>query len=200
MKSFTDDVMAVADVYAVSVLQVARQKGDQNELAAEFRDLIAYLNQHPDFNTFVTAATIDDDARRETLEKLFRGRMHDVLLNLLQILNRRRRLDLVHAVYRAVELRLEEEHHQQEVVVETAAPLSEDLRVRLKDVLSRRMGKEALLIEQVRPELIGGVILHVKDKRLDGSLATRIRTVRQRLAHRTTVEIHKGNGQYVVET
>jgi ATP synthase F1 delta subunit len=199
MTSFTDEVMAIADVYAASLLQLAKEKGEQDEVAAEFRDLIDYLKEHPDFDTFMTSATIDDDPRRDTLEKIFRGRMNDLLLNLLQVLNNRRRLDLVHAVYRAVELRIEEEHHQQEVMVETAAPLPDDLRARLKEALTQRMGKEALLIETVRPELIGGVVLHVKDKRLDASLVTKLRLVRQRLTHRTTVEIHKSEGQYMIE-
>ena len=58
-------------------------------------------------------------------------------------------------------------------------PLPEDLGRRIKEVLGRRLGKEPLLIERVRPGLIGGVVVHVGDQRLDASLLTRIQDIRQ---------------------
>ncbi|GMV96917.1 MAG: ATP synthase F1 subunit delta [Phycisphaerae bacterium] len=196
---FDAEVFTLAEVYADALLAAADEKGQAEAVAAELADLLAYMDREPDFAAFLTADTVDDDARRPVLEKLFRGRMNDLLLNALQVLNNRRRMGILRAVARAVELRMEQRHHQQEVTVETAVPLADELRGRIARVVSERIGKEAILIEQVRPELIGGLVLHIGDTRVDASVATRLRMLEKRLLDRATVEVHRG-GKYVVET
>jgi F-type H+-transporting ATPase subunit delta len=199
MASFTDDIMAVADVYANGFLRLAHAKGEQDQALDEFADLISYMDAHPDFDRFLTSSTVDKEGRRATLDKLFRGKLSDRLLNLLMVLNDRGRLEILKAVFKAVQVRIEAERAQQRVLVETAMPLTDDLRARVKDVMSRRMGKEALVDEQVNPALIGGIVIHIGDERIDASLAQRIRTVRQKLSTRGSREIHQGNGKYLKE-
>ncbi|HOA75463.1 MAG TPA: ATP synthase F1 subunit delta [Phycisphaerae bacterium] len=189
-----DELMALADVYADALLQAADEKGEAERVAAEFADLIRYLDRDRDFERFLTASSVDDDPRRDSLEKLFRGRMSDLLLNLLQVLNNRGRLDLVRVVYRAVQLRMERRHHQQEVVVETAMALTDDLRQAIVKHVGEYIGKEPLLIERVVPELIGGVVIRINDIQIDGSVSSRIRTLRQKFSRRAVVEIPSGRG------
>jgi F-type H+-transporting ATPase subunit delta len=189
-----DELMALADVYAEALLQAADEKGEAEQAAAEFADLIRYLDRDTEFEKFLTATSVDDDPRRESLEKLFRGRMSDLLLNMMQVLNNRGRLDLVRVVYRAVQLRMERRHHQQEVVVETAMPLTDDLREMITKNVGEYIGKEPLLIERVMPELIGGVVIRINDIQIDASVSSRVRMLRQNFSERALVEIHDGRG------
>lgn len=193
-----DEWMAVADVYAHSLLAAAAERDQDEEVAEQFADLVAYMDRDPSFATFLTSATVDDDVRRVSLEKLFRGKLNDLLLNTLLVLNNRGRGQLVRAVQRAVQLRMEAKHHQQEVVVETAMPLTDDLREAIKKNVSERIGKEALIFEQLRPDLIGGMVIHIGDVQIDGSVLARIQAMRKRLRNRATAEIHKG-GQLAAE-
>ncbi len=190
MPVLRDEKLALADVYAESLIAVADEQGRTDTIAAEFADLIRYMDKNPEFATFLTADSIDDDARRESLEKMFRGKMDDLLLNLLQVLNRRRRLWLVRSIGRAGQLRMQERRDQQEVIVETAVPLTDDLRQSVKDQMSRQIGREALLIERVNPELIGGIVIRVGDMQIDASVASRIAALRRKLSDRATLEIH----------
>jgi F-type H+-transporting ATPase subunit delta len=193
-----EELTALADVYAESLLMTADEHGRTDQVAAEFADLVAYMDREPDFERFLTAEAVDANARRASLETLFRGRMSDLLLNLLQVMNNRNRMELVRAVQRQVEVRLEERHHQQEIVVETALPLTDEMRSAIRERVGRRIGKEALLIERLRPDLIGGVIIHIGDVQIDGSVLSRIRAVRRRMLERATEEIHN-NGRYLIE-
>lgn len=192
MPKKNDELMALADVYAEALLHAAADSGQEEAVAAEFADLIAYMDQDRDFEQFLVADSVDDDPRRLSLEKLFRGRMGDLLLNTLQVLNNRNRLDLVREVYRGVQLRMERKHDQQEVIVETAMPLTDALREQIKARVGEYIGKETLLIEQVVPELLGGVIIHIEDIQIDASVASRLRTLRQRFSERAIQEIYSG--------
>jgi F-type H+-transporting ATPase subunit delta len=194
MPDKTDELMALADVYAHALLQAADEKGTTDEVAAELADLIRYMDSDPEFARFLTADSVDDEARRVSLDKLFRGRMRDLLLNLTQVLNNRNRLHMIRLVYRCVELRMEERHHQQEVLIQTAMPLTEDLRGLLKTRIGEYVGKEALIADQVVPELIGGLVIHINDVQIDASVASRIQDMRQQLSDRAVHEIHGRKG------
>ncbi len=199
MPKKNDELMALADVYAEALLAAAAQQNAEEEVADEFADLIRYMDEDAEFNGFMTNDTVDDEPRRESLEKLFRGRMSDLLLNLLQVLNNRNRMSLVRLVYRAVQLRMEARHHQQEVLVETAMPLNDELRSAMKDSLAAYMGKEPLLEERVVPDLIGGVVIHIRDRQIDGSVRSRVESLRDRFSERALHEIHGGRGYEVSE-
>ena len=148
------------------------------------------------FAQFLKAGTVDDDARCATLERLFRGKMNDLLLNLLQVLNRRRRTELVPAINRCVELRLEEQREQCEVTVHSALPLWHELRTAIQRVLGLWLSKSVILVEEVDPELIGGIVLQIGDLRIDGSLRSRIDKMRLKLRDRAGHELHIGSSRY----
>ena len=198
MAQKTDETMPLADVYAESLVAAARERGQEDEVAEALADLVGYLDEHPDFEAFLVSGSVDDTPRRASLEKLFRGRMNDLLLNLLQVLNDRWRMGLIRAVQRCVELRMEAQHRQQEVEVETAMPLTAAQKAAIGDELGRHIGKEVILIERVDPDLIGGVVIHVGDMQVDASVASQVERARHRLIDRATEEIHSGRG-YVAE-
>jgi len=199
MPEDNEELTPLADVYAESLLLAAAEQGQEDAAEEEFAELIAYMDRNSDFDAFLTAESVDEDPRRDSLEKLFRGRMNDLLLNLLQVLNNRGRCRLIRLVQRQVALRMEQKRHLQEVVVETAMPLTDDLREAIKADMSERIGKKVILIEEVRPELIGGVVIRFGDQQIDGSVTSRLRGTRSRLFERASEEIRGGRG-YEMET
>lgn len=195
---FDQGVLSLADVYAEGLIEAADAQGQTEQVAAELADLIAYMDQNKDFDAFMTSETVDDEPRRASLEKLFRGRMNDLLLNTLQVLNNRRRSGLVRAMARCVQLRMEARHQQQEITVRSAVPLTDESRRRIQEVASQRIGKEVLLIEELDPTLIGGMVLQINDVQIDASVSNHLLSIWKRLRDRATVEVHQG-GRYVVE-
>ena len=191
MAELKEETMVVADLYAGALLDAAEDADQQRELAAQLEDLVAYVAQDRNFAQFLAAATVDPEARRASLERLFRGRLNDLLVNLLQVMNRRRRLDLVRMVSRCVQLRLEEQRQQQEVTVQTAVPLWHELRTAIEQIVGTWVGKTAILVEEVRPELIGGLVVRVKDKLIDGSVRRRLQALRANLRDRTARALHE---------
>lgn len=193
-----EQIEPVADAYAEALLAAAAEQGREEEVARAFSELIQIIDREIDFCRMLVADSVDDEPRRASLERILRGRVDDLLVNLLQVMNNRGRLRLVRDVYRCVELRMEARHHEQEVVVETALPLTDDLKDAIREQMRARTGREIILIEQVRPELIGGIVIHHGDIQIDASVISRIGQVRKRLRERATEEIHGKRG-YVIE-
>jgi F-type H+-transporting ATPase subunit delta len=66
--------------------------------------------------------------------------------------------------------------------VTTAVPLDEALRTSLKDKLTASLGRPVALRERVDPSIVGGVVIKVAGRVLDGSVATQLDSVRRALA------------------
>lgn len=198
MATNTGEIAGVGDVYAQALLEAANEAGRTDEVAEQFDDLIRYMDQDGDFDRFMVASTVDDEVRRSTLERLFRGRMDDLLLNLLQVLNDRGRSELLRQVHERFRLRLEEQRQQVEVEVITAVPLGEEVLGRLTAMLSERIGRQAIAVPRVEESLIGGLVVQVGDRRLDASMARQLACIRERLLGRASAEIHQGR-RYIAE-
>lgn len=192
MATDTGAIAGAGDVYAQALLEAANEAGRTGAVAEQFNDLIRYMDQDGDFDRFMTASTVNDEVRRSSLERLFRGRMEDLLLNLLQVLNDRGRSELLRPIHERFRLRLEEQRQQMEVEVITAVPLGDEALGRLTAMLSERIGRQAIAVPRVEESIIGGLVLQVGDRRLDASMARQLVRLRERLLGRASAEIHQG--------
>jgi F-type H+-transporting ATPase subunit delta len=188
MARFGKGMLAIGDLYAAGLLAAAVEHGQDHEVATQFNDLVVYLGDHPDFEQWLVSEVIDREHRRASLERLFRGRMNDLLLNLLLVLNRRRRQRLVRAVHRCLELRMQAMRGAHEITVETAMPLWHEMRTAIRAVVTGWLGRTPILVEEVRREMIGGIVIRVDDLRVDGSVLSRVGRLRGQLSDRAARE------------
>jgi F-type H+-transporting ATPase subunit delta len=135
---------------------------------------------------------VDAKARQKTLEKIFRGKRSDLFVDAMQVLNRKGRLGLIEAVAEVYYLELEELRGRVEVHVRTAAPLTRRLREKLGEMAKIQAGREVDLVESVDESLIGGLVVQIGDRKLDASVATRVKRLRAALLDRASREIHSG--------
>ncbi|MFQ5495084.1 MAG: ATP synthase F1 subunit delta [Phycisphaerae bacterium] len=192
MAAVTDQDLAIARVYSAAMLELAESQGEVDFLLGELTDFVHALGRLEGLASFVSDPTIDPEARRRTIEKLFRGRYSDLLVDSLQILNRKGRLGMIEAVAEAYRMAQEELRGRVTVVVRTAAPLSKALRDRLSAVIAKRTGKDPDLIEQTDESLLGGLVVRLGDDQFDGSVASDLKRLGRVLAERASHEIHSG--------
>ena len=192
MAAFNDDQLALGAVYSTAMLKLARARGEADSLEAELLDLAAYLEGQKDFEAFLSSLMVGEDVRQRTVEKLFRGKYSDLLVDSLQVLNRKGRLGMVRVVAEAYRLALEETRGRMEVEVRTAAPLTDALRERLRTVLEGIFDKKVDFLERVDELLLGGLVLKAGDRKYDASIARQLSALRQWLLARASQELHRG--------
>ncbi len=186
------DETTIADVYARALLELASERGIADTVDREFSEFAAYLKIDPDFKAFVTARVIDPDDRRESLDKMFEGRMSDLLLNTLQVLNNKDRLEIVVEVQHRYHELLLQQQAIIEVHVTATEPLSQAMRTRLQELMESRTGRTVTLIEHVDPSVVGGLVVRVGDEQMDMSVAQQLRRFHQTLLEHAEQHIHAG--------
>ena len=190
--------LAVAGVYAEALLALAAEQGQEDALLEELDGLVALLDRQSDFETFLGSPLADPQQQEALLEKVLRGQASDVLVDTLQVLRRKGRLELVRALaatYRAQWLRLK---NRVDVAVTTAVPLSAELREKLLAAANRATGKTAQILERVDPALLGGMVVRIGDQKLDRSVATEVARLGAALMARASSELLSGKS-YVTE-
>lgn len=188
----TEQELAIAGVYSRALLSLAQSQGRAEAVMEELDSLLSELDRNPAFEDFLKSPLVETSERSELLDRLFRGKLIEVLLDTLQVMNKKGRAGLLRALVDCYRHELEELRGQIRVKVKTAVPLSAALREQLQQAVSGFSGKQALLEESVDETLIGGVVLNVADRRIDSSVARELDRLGQRLLDRASQEIHSG--------
>ncbi|MFQ5418059.1 MAG: ATP synthase F1 subunit delta [Myxococcota bacterium] len=192
MANAVDHQSAVANVYGHAMLALADEQGHGDALLDEVLGLRRCLDADPGFEAFLSSPTVDGDTRGNAVERMFRGRVSDLLVDALQVLNRKERLGALRGVIESYRVAYESRRGRVDVFVATATPLSDAMRRRVTDAAARIAGREPQLVESVDASLIGGLVLRIGDRKMDASVATRLRRLEDALAARASQEIHHG--------
>src|SRR5262245_61442442 len=192
---FDIDVLRLARVYAAALLKAAQPKGVVDEIQQSFDTLVGNpLRQSEDASdpaALMASGAIPKARKAEVIERIFRGKAEDLFVNFLLVLNEHNRLQIlrpVAAMYR--ELR-DEFHKRVRVLVRSAVPLSDEQRERVKTLSAEYFDLEPVLVEQVDPELLGGIQIQVRDQMVDLSIRQRLETIKQQLIARSSHEIQR---------
>jgi F-type H+-transporting ATPase subunit delta len=175
---------SVARVYARSLFELAEESGGREksaEVAEELEAVCELARANRQFAEFLASPIVDVGRRSEALGRIFGDRVTDLVLRFLLVLNAKGRLDRLEAINTAFDQLVQEAYGRIEVDVFTAAPLGRDqldlMTRRVRDALRR----EPVLHLYTDPSMIGGVKLRVGDRLIDGSIASRLRRIRQQL-------------------
>lgn len=115
------------------------------------------------------------------------------MANFLQVLLDRGRIGDFDAVGRAFAARVDDAENRFEVRAITAVPLTDDLRAKLAERIKETTGRTATIVEQVDPDIIGGLVIEAGEVRVDASLRARLGGLRRRLT-KAAVPVAAGAG------
>jgi F-type H+-transporting ATPase subunit delta len=191
--------LAIARVYARSMVRLAEERGETDSLLAELAAMTSLVDERPELGEFLASPLVSTEDRRGVLESLLRGRASDLLVDSLQVMNRKGRLELLAAVAEGFRQEVRELRGETDVYVTTAVPLSAALRDRLSQAAGRFTGRRPRLVERVDPALLGGLVLQVGDDKIDTSVARELERLASLLSQRASAEILSGKS-YTVES
>jgi F-type H+-transporting ATPase subunit delta len=184
--------LGVPRVYARAILDLAAAGGGEDDLLGELDDLARLIAGDGELATFFATPLVEEQARSEAIETIFRGRASDLLADALQVINRKGRLALLPAIADAYRGELRRLRGRVDARVTTAVPLSQAQRESLQAALARFSGKAADLVEKVDPGILGGLVVEVGGEKIDSSLSNQLHDAGVMLAGRAAQELHRG--------
>lgn len=169
--------------YAQAVLDLAKEQGTldawQNDLAN-----LAALMSDPAVASFVANPNATEAQKLAVLDQVLVNGQSQAK-NLARLLLERERLEDLPTIYELFEDGIRAERGIVVAQVTTAEPLGTIEQELVKERLVAMTGKQVELRLKVDPEIIGGIVARIGDVLVDGSVISRLRRLRARLA--TTV-------------
>jgi F-type H+-transporting ATPase subunit delta len=175
---------ALAFTYARSFFFLAEGKGGRaliEEVLGQLEDILDLAFADKKFGEFLSSRALGMKDRAGSLERIFKGRVDDLTYQFLQILNRKGRLQHLAGITAAFDSLVQAKFGRIEVDVITAESIPPDALNSLRQRLATALKKEVIAHPYVDPSMIGGVKLKIGDQLVDGSIATQLRRIRDRL-------------------
>ena len=140
------------------------------------------LQQHPDAAQVLENPTISADRRKSLVKKIGEALQFDKsVLNFLDLLVERNRLDLLDEIVIAYQKLMDEKLGIVRARVTSARPLNPAEQQQLAARLQTVTGKKVQMEVAVDTSLIGGVVAQVGSTIYDGSLRQQLQTFKKRL-------------------
>ena len=192
MASVEERSLGVARLYAKAMLEVATELGAATSLAEELDGVRESARQDPEFALFLSSPILEREQRRASLETLLRGRASDLLVDTLQVINKKDRLGILDQIIEVYHEEHREQLGQIEVKISTAVELTEAQRDYVRERVKVTAGKEAFLIEEVDPDLLGGLVVQIGDQKIDMSVRRDLELLSARFSERLSAELLSG--------
>lgn len=175
---------ALANIYARSLLDLADEAGGQDNIEAvlgQLEDILDLARSDRRFGEFLASQVLSSANRAKSLRQIFTGRCDDLVLRFLLVVNEKGRLGHIVAIVAAYDALVQERFGRVEVDVITACPVDVSEINAVKTRLAEILGKDVVVHPYTDESMIGGVQFRIGDQLVDASLASRLRSMRDRL-------------------
>ena len=167
--------------YADAVFGIAHDTAAHDRWLADLDD-IAELFAEPTVYGFLVSTRVPQAEKEQILDNALPD-LQTAAGNFAKLLVRKRRANLAPQIIEAFRERLNGVRGIAEATVTTAVPLSDEARAAVEEAVRRYTSAETVsLSETVDNTIIGGAVVKIGDRIIDGSVRTRLSTMRRSLA------------------
>jgi F-type H+-transporting ATPase subunit delta len=168
--------------YAKSFLLASVAKNIVEEVEDQLLQIKKAYQTSDRVRAFMTNPRIPNRAKIDAVKKMFEGKVDPLVSAFMQLLVKRHRFNLVPAIAEAFDEMADAYRGVVRVEVRTFSPLKEAQRQTLQAQLVRIV-KGAKVDMQIHedPSLMGGMWVRIGDTLIDGSVANKLKTLRERL-------------------
>ena len=171
--------------YARALLDVAIKESDPERAGQDLAGFVELVERHPDLQRALGNPVVSAAKKRDVVQQILERQQPSAPVGkLLLLLAVRGRLELLPDVLAVYRERLREHRQILEAEVTTAVALSAERIADLQQRLAAMTGRTVTMTTKVDQALIGGVVTRIGSTVYDGSVATQLARVRDRLVER----------------
>jgi F-type H+-transporting ATPase subunit delta len=164
-------ISGLAGRYAAALFELADERHALDEVAGDLRELRAMLGASGDLLRLVRSPVLSRAQQGKAMEALVENaRLSKLTGDFIGVVARNRRLFAVPAMIEAYLNKLAERRGEVTAEVTAAQALSEAQQNALGDQLRRVVGSRVAMDIKVDPSLLGGMIVKIGSRMVDGSL------------------------------
>lgn len=170
----------VASRYAKSLLDLSIEQKVVDKVQQDMQTFDDICQNNRVFYRMLRDPIISPHKKLKILDEIFSGKFHQITLSIFRLIMQKQRESYLPAICRQFLWQYNIYKGIETAEVTTTFPLNEDLRREFISIVKNMTGKEIRLEEKVDKEILGGFVLKFNDRRLDDSLAGKLKELKLR--------------------
>jgi F-type H+-transporting ATPase subunit delta len=173
----------MAGRYALALFELAKETATVDDVAGSLADFAAMIDESPDLQRLVRSPVFSAEQQTRALDALLaRAGITGIAANFLKLVGAKRRLFAIRDMIADYNKLVDASRNLVRAEVTVAEPLSDEHLDALKAALNDATGgQNVALAVKVEPQIIGGLIVRIGSRMVDGSLRTKLNALRVRM-------------------
>jgi F-type H+-transporting ATPase subunit delta len=164
--------------YAMALFELARDAKQIDAVSTSLANVKTALGESEDFRRLISSPLVTRDEAIQAIAATAAAlKTDDTTTKFLGVLASNRRLGQIGAVISAFNLLAAQHRGETTATVTSAHPLDDDQVAALKAKLKGELKRDVTLDLNVDPEILGGLIVKVGSRQIDGSIRTKLNTL-----------------------
>ena len=176
-------VAASARRYAQAAFELALEKGELEQWLDDLT-LLADAVSNREFIDFLSQPRVTAEAKVRVVREALGDAVGPLALNLMSLLATRDIAHILGAITDQFQELLDSHRGIERAEVVSAVELSDDERAGVSQMLSTMTGSDVRLTARVDANILGGMIVRIGDRVMDGSARSKFQAMRRELADR----------------
>lgn len=173
--------LAVNLTYGMALFEAASELDKVDAIFEEMRSIETIFDENPSFYEFFITPRISKTEKKETVKKIFEGKISTEVLNFLYILLDKRRAMNYREIVKQYAKIVAESRNISEGTIFSANPLKQEQIEAFQEKVAALVRKKVRLENKVDPSIIGGVKIFIGDKVIDATVKNKLQSLKESL-------------------
>ncbi len=170
--------------YAKGLLAIAEGEGQLEKVESELFSVAESFESSNELRSALTDPQLPADKKTAIVDELLQGKATALTIGLVQMIVNQGRASELPAIARALVETAASSRDHAVAEIRSAVPLDDETIDRLAAALSKATGKKLEVKAIVDESVVGGIVARVGDTIIDGSIASRVDSLRHALQSR----------------
>lgn len=164
--------------YAKAFFSLSKEKNQLADAKNDMELISSVCRESDDFRFLLESPVVNTSIKTSLISQVFKGKITDSTMNFLRLIVENKRENHIPEICRYFLDMVRRHQGILSAVITFASSADQDLLEKIKSILKKELGSEIELTGKINPAIIGGLIIRVDDKQLDGSISTQLKKIR----------------------
>jgi F-type H+-transporting ATPase subunit delta len=169
----------LAQRYAKALFAIALERRQLEPIRRELYEFVTTVEENKELDTFLRSPETSRAERRSAITRVFTDRCSPVLFNFLLLLADKGRIGIYREIHQAFQKLYDSHNRRVKALAISAVPMEKPELDALKTDLTKALQMNFEIENRVDPGILGGLILDLEGKILDGSVRLQLERLRE---------------------
>jgi len=171
----------IAKRYADALFEVSQELNKIQPIQNELQFIAACLKEYPEVDLLLKSPLVQLQEKKDIFTQIFNQQVSKEVMNFLFILLDKRRQGYIKAIIEEFKVMADAVRNEAEAIAYTAETMTQSDVLELQAKLSATSGKKVKLKNVVNKDIVGGVLIKLGDKVIDGTIKSRLEQMKNQL-------------------